>query len=50
MWTGLRRALSRLRFVAARTRHDADAAAELEMHLAMLTEPTKLINASAVRL
>ena len=38
MWTGLRRALSRLRFVAARTRHDADAAAELEMHVAMLTE------------
>ena len=38
MWTGLRRALSRLRFVAARTRHDADATAELEMHVAMLTE------------
>jgi predicted permease len=31
-------ALSRLPFIAARRRHDADAAAELEMHVAMLTE------------
>ena len=38
MWSGLRRALSRLRFVAGRRRYDADAAAELEMHVAMLTE------------
>ena len=38
MWSRLRRALSRLRFVPARRRYDADAAAELEMHVAMLTE------------
>ena len=31
-------ALSRLPFVASRRRHDAEAAAELEMHVAMLTE------------
>ena len=38
MWSWLRRALSRLRFVSARRRYDADAAAELEIHVAMLTE------------
>jgi predicted permease len=38
MWSRLAGTLSRLRFVAARRRHDADAAAELEMHVAMLTE------------
>ena len=38
IWSWLRRAPSRLRFALARRRHDADAAAELEMHVAMLTE------------
>jgi putative ABC transport system permease protein len=38
MWSWLHRALSRLPFVAARRRYDADAASELETHVAMLTE------------
>src|SRR5687768_12009198 len=38
MWSRLLGALSHLRFLASRRRHDAEAAAELETHVAMLTQ------------